>query len=357
MSPISHGTSAQLMWRKWRAPRKRSLLANFHTAILLAIWPLLLFTAAPCFAQDSKETDATNSSDATRPKDNEQDTTKSAPAGNRTPWQILRDGLSDKNAERRSEALASLATIGPRKSVVHLVERALGDSDPSIRRLAATALGEMRARASIPELKTALDDDAPEVSFAAAKSLTMLGDGSGREVFMQILSGEKKSSTGLIKGQLDATKKKLQDPAKLAVVGAKEAAGSLFGPARLGIKLFEEATEDRSASARAMSAMLLAPNPSPDGFRHLQDALSDKNWVVRAAAAQALGTTQRRSQIRFLRPLLDDPKPAVRYMAAASMVRLASGAKTNRIAAPLYSANSVGQPALGPATSDASRAH
>lgn len=264
-----------------------------------------------------------------------------------TPWQILTSGAADNNARRRAEAIAALGTMIPSPRVLRLIEKALDDKDPSIRQVAAMNLGQMHARRSIPKLRKALDDPAPEVSFAAAKALWNMGDRSGREVFIRILSGEKSSSPGLIKGEVEATKKEFEDKRKLAIIGATETASSLFGPAGLGIKVLEEVTRDRSASARAISAILLAHDTSLDGLRELQDALSDKNWIVRAAAAQALGTRRHRDQIQYLRPLLDDDKPAVRFMAAASILRLSSGRKAASDG-PADSLNSEARPALGP---------
>lgn len=107
--------------------------------------------------------------------------------------------------------------------------------------------------------------------------------------------------------------------------GAKEAASSLFGPAAWGIKVMEEITQDQTASARAMSAILLGLDANLDSLRQLQDALNDKNWIVRAASAQAWGASRHREQIKFLQPLLQDAKPAVRYLAAASIIQLSSG--------------------------------
>ena len=110
----------------------------------------------------------------------------------------------------------------------------------------------------------------------------------------------------------------------LAMIGAKEAASSLFGPAGWGITIVEEVTKDRSASARAMSAALLGHDAGKDAVRELDEAIWDKNWIVRVAAAQALGECRQRDQIQHLRGLLWDAKPAVRYMAAASIIRLSS---------------------------------
>jgi HEAT repeat protein len=264
-----------------------------------------------------------------------------------TPWQILREGVNTHNAQHRAEAVAALGTIGPNRQVVALVEKALTDKDTSIRQLAARTLGEMQARTSIPKLRKALKDDSPQVSFAAAKSLWTMGDRSGRNVFIEILSGERSSSDGLLKGELDSTKKKFQDPKSLALIGAKEAASSLFGPAGWGISLLEEVHKDRSASARAMSAILLGPDASLDALRELQDALTDQNWIVRAAAAQALGTCHHRDQIQYLRPLLEDDKPAVRYMASASIIRL-SNSEPGTAADKKSSLKSEARPVLGP---------
>ena len=172
-----------------------------------------------------------------------------------------------------------------------------------------------------------------------------MGDRTGRDVFIQVLSGEKSSSAGLLKGEVEVTKKKLPDPGKLAITGAKEAASSLFEPAGWGFKVMDEVSQDRSASARAMSAILLGPDATLDGLRELQDALSHKNWIVRAAAAQALGSSRHRDQIQYLRPLLQDDKPAVRYIAAASILRLSSGEAT---ADRANSLKSEARPAFGP---------
>jgi hypothetical protein len=245
-------------------------------------------------------------------------------------WEILSTSVNNRNALRRAEAVVALGTAGSQKRVVRMVEHALDDTDPAIRELAAKSLGEMRARSSIPELTKALNDESPDVSFAAAKSLWSMGNHSGREVFLQILSGEKNSSggvmkSGLIKNEFQGARKRLDDPKSLAVLGAKEAATSLFGPAGWGIKIMEELTQDRSASARATSALLLGPDATLDTLHQLQDALNDKNWIVRAAAAQALGASRHRDQVPYLQPLLEDSKPAVRCMAAAAIVRLSAG--------------------------------
>ena len=310
----------------------------------------LLLLVAPSFPQESStEQTPPDTPPVAKPETPPQpaETDQATTPKPATPWQILTSGATDNNAKRRAEAIAALGTMAPTPHVLHLIEKALDDRDSSIRQVAAINLGQMHARRSIPKLRKALEDPAPEVSFAAAKALWNMGDRSGREIFIRILSGEKSSSPGLIKGEVAARKKDFEDKRKLAIIGATEAASSLFGPAGLGIKIVEEVTRDRSSSARAMSAILLGRDTSLDDLRELQDALSDKNWIVRAAAAQALGASRHRDQIQYLRPLLDDEKPAVRFMAAASILRLSSKEKAASHG-PADSLKSEARPALGP---------
>src|SRR3954451_24463806 len=82
---------------------------------------------------------------------------------------LLDESLSDKDSEHRQQALAALSTV--EASDTAALERAmtaLHDKDVLVRRAAALALGNMKATAALPNLKEALDDDSPEVSFAAA---------------------------------------------------------------------------------------------------------------------------------------------------------------------------------------------
>ena len=331
--------------QRWRPACDRyssQICAHTFLALLLFVLPSFPQTSTPGNTPPVAPSDA---EPATSPESEVRE--QHTPPERQHPWQILTSGATDHNSMRRAEAIAALGTMAPSPRVLHLVENALDDKDSSIRQLAAMNLGQMRARRSIPRLKKALNDPSPEVSFAAAKSLWNMGDHSGRDVFIRILSGEKSSSPGLIKDEVEATKKKFDDKRKLAIIGATEAASSLFGPAGWGLKIVEEITRDRSASARALSAILLSHDTSLDGLRELQDALSDKNWIVRAAAAQALGASRHRDQIQYLRPLLDDDKPAVRFMAAASILRLSSKGKA-AAAEPANSLKSEARPALGP---------
>lgn len=95
-------------------------------------------------------------------------------------WQVLTQGLSG-GMTHRMQAVAALGAIGPTPRVVQLLEWALGDPEPPVREIAAATLGNIGAHGAVPRLRQVLDDEHPEVSFAAANALWSLGDkGEGK---------------------------------------------------------------------------------------------------------------------------------------------------------------------------------
>ena len=239
-------------------------------------------------------------------------------------WEVLNGGVANKDVEHRIDAIAALGTIGPEPQVVHILESALQDKDPQVRQTAARTLGDMQATAAIPYLRAALDDT-PAVSFSAAKALWELGDNSGRDMFQEVLEGERTNAPGKLHGAIADGKKKLK-PQQLALMGAKDAVGTVFGPASLGIDAVQEAVRvaknDTGAPGRTVAAETLATDPDPYALTLLEWALGDDNWAVRVAVAKALGQRGNEATIAKLASQLGDDHHQVRYMAAASMIRL-----------------------------------
>jgi HEAT repeat protein len=252
-------------------------------------------------------------------------------------WKILADGSTETNANKRKLALSAMAIAGTNPRAVTMAALLLKDREVDVRQTAAAVLGEMKGRAAIPKLVEALDDEAPEVSFTAARSLWNLGDRRGKGVLLAVLSGERGVSAGLMKGTVRDAKKRLRDPAGLAMLGVKEGAGMFLGPAAMGITVFEELRKDGSAAARALSAEALAKDTDPATIKVLEEALDDKNWLVRAAVVKALAMRGSRAAIPKLEALLEDKQEAVRYIAAAALVRLEGGRR--KIAKPVAAKN------------------
>jgi HEAT repeat protein len=237
-------------------------------------------------------------------------------------WQILQQGLAEKSMHVRLMAINALGSIGPNSLAIKLAERGLSDEEPEIRKAAATALGEMKAQAAIPQLRTALDDPAPEVGLAAAEALWRIGDRRVRRVLLDVLAGNRPVSEGLLKKQTRDARRKLHDPKGLAILGAKEGAGRLLGPMSFVVPLSKEVVGDKGVSPRATTAMLLATDHDPQSVKALEEALVDKDWSVRSASAKALGDIGRPEFVSVLEPALLDAKPEVRFAAAASIIRI-----------------------------------
>src|SRR5579863_4575598 len=236
---------------------------------------------------------------------------------------VLNRGLAEGNPLKRAQAITALSAMGPLAPALDRAEAALvDDKDATVRQTAAAVLGEMRALRSAPKLQDSLADESAEVSFTAAKALWEMGDRTGREIFWDVLAGERKTSEGAIKGGIRDARNKLRNPRGLVLIGINEGAGALLGPFSIGLGFAEELMKDKGAPARALSAKLLAEDPDPRSVQELVDALEDKNAGVRAAAARAIGQRAGRDSIAKLQPLLADSNDGVRYMAAAAMIRL-----------------------------------
>src|SRR4051794_22457368 len=79
-------------------------------------------------------------------------------AGRAGAWKVLDEALQ-RGSETRQEALAAIGTIGvPDQGAVQRAVASLHDKDHFVRRTAALTLGNLKAKAAIPDLQRALDD-------------------------------------------------------------------------------------------------------------------------------------------------------------------------------------------------------
>jgi len=242
----------------------------------------------------------------------------------KSAWEVLRQGLTDKNPETRRQAVTAAGSIGANvPDAVKFVEDGLKDMDSLVRQTAAGELGEMKSRKSIPALKAALDDASAEVAFAAAKSLWDLGDQTGRSLIEDVLTGQQKASEGMVSGAVQDAKRKMHEPKTMALMGFKEASGALLGPFNIGVLAAEQAFKDGSSGARALASTLLARECDTQSLRLLErSSTDDKSWAVRAAVAKALGQCGNLDTIPALEKNLSDSHAAVRFMSAAAIIKI-----------------------------------
>jgi HEAT repeat protein len=238
-------------------------------------------------------------------------------------WRTLSDGVNAKRFNDRIIALKALADLGPNPRGIRLVATVLKDKDPDVRAQAAATLGEMKSRVAIAPLRLALDDEAPQVSFAAARSLWQLGDTAGRRVLLEVLQGEKGTKDGFLAGHVRGARRQLQDKKGLVAMGAEKGAGGFLPlPFSLGVGLVKGEFSPETNLARADCANLLARRPDKETMLAFKAALVDRDWSVRAAAARALGQMGRPEARQWLEFALQDSKPAVRDAAAVAILRM-----------------------------------
>ena len=244
-------------------------------------------------------------------------------------WEVIDRGVKSGDFERRIQTLVSISAIdgANREAVRRVVDALKNDKDARVRQQAALALGQMKATSTIPDLRAALDDKG-EVAFAAAKALTDLGDPSGRDTLIAVLAGARKTNPGMMTNAVREAQHRMKHPEGMILMGADAAAGSMFGPAGMGLTALEQTAglHSKGSPARAAAVAYLEKDPDPYAVTLLEWALEDESRMVRIQAAKGLARRGNAASIAKLEPLLEDDHNAVRTMAAAAIIQLSSNA-------------------------------
>jgi len=238
---------------------------------------------------------------------------------------ILEQALADRNPDTRKEAVLALSLVGTRGVLSHRLEGMLQDKDVTVREAAVASLAEQKNQAARDALHKALNDEVPEVSFAAAKALWSLNDPSGEQFLRAVLAGESKPSSGYFTKEKRDALRMLHMPRSMFLFALRQGVG--FAPVPglgEGIASMQGLLTDPGVSGRAAAALLLAKDADPATLAALKDALEDKDWSVRAAAAHSLALRNNPTFKKDLEPLLGDKKEAVRLRAAAGYLRLSA---------------------------------
>ena len=238
---------------------------------------------------------------------------------------LLEESLVDKNPDTRKQAAQALGLVGPREPYLSELEKMLDDKDVEVRLATITSLVDLRSKRTVSILRTALDSDVPEVSFAAAKALWTLNEPDGREALISVLSGETKTSSGFLTKQKREALRMLHTPRTMFMFALHQGANLAPVPGLgAGVSSLQGILSDPSVSGRATTALLLSTSKDPRVLQALRDALEDKDASVRAAAVHAIALRNDPALEMDLVPLLEDKKEAVRDRAAAACLRLES---------------------------------
>lgn len=234
-------------------------------------------------------------------------------------WDMLWKGAHSSDAGQRSAAIGALGILRASPEVVRLAKHGLKDKDAGVRESAATALGEMHSSSSIPELKKALSDSNISVALAAARSLLLLKQKAGYDVYYAVLTGKRKSGQSLLQQQLD----QIDTPQKMVEFVFDQGIG--FLPyAGYGMEVIQALTKKDNSPMRAAAARMLARDPDPRSGRALAKACSDKDWIVQLAALRAVAMRGNPALLPAVETAMQDDNDTVQYTAAAAVLRLAS---------------------------------
>ena len=236
--------------------------------------------------------------------------------------EIIESAMRDHNPDTRKLAATALGLGGPRQPFLSLLESFLDDKDVEVRLAAIASLADWKTRESLHALTKALNDEVPEVSFAAAKALYGVHDPAGKSALLAVLSGENKTASGFLTKQKREALRMLHTPRTTLMLGVKEGLGFVPVPGLgEGMASLHGLLSDPGFSGRAMAALLLGKEKDPATLFALREALMDKDWPVRAAAVHSLALRNDPAIERDIAPLMEDKHQGVRFRAAAACLR------------------------------------
>jgi HEAT repeat protein len=237
---------------------------------------------------------------------------------------ILKQGIEAKDPDTRVETILAASMIGRHERLLEPLQRSLQDKDVPVRIAAINALADLKLPGSELALeKTLKSDEAPEVSFAAAKALYVLKDPAGKTALMDVYSGTSKGDSSFLKkkGRGIARNFSSFGSATTFIVGQGMGFVPIPGVGE-GYSAMTGLLNDPDLSPRATALLLLAKENTPASLDLLRKGLTDEDWSVRAAAAQMIATTAKTELRESLVPLFDDKKEKVRFRSAGAYLHL-----------------------------------
>lgn len=236
-------------------------------------------------------------------------------------WSILKDGVRDKSAEKRAQAVSALGLIAKDRRAIDMAEQALDDPKSDVRAAAVGALGELNSKASLPKIKALLPRSDAKTVVAIAAVLKMLDDPEGYEIYYEILTGARKAGGGILSG--------LKDRASLEKMGIEEAIGFVpFGGIGLGAYNYFKQNDTSGVSAAAAAA--LAADRDPKSEKALVNAVFGGKEIVQVAALRALAKRGDPSVVPTIQPAMFSERALVSYTAAATVAHLSTATAPSR---------------------------
>jgi len=230
-------------------------------------------------------------------------------------WTILQEGLSDKSADKRAQAVSAVGSIPGDKRAIETAEKALDDPSPDVRRAAVIALGQMNSTASLPRIRSLLGHSDAKTIVAIAAVLKKFNDPEGYDIYDQILTGKRKHGGSLVDG--------LKDRKSLEKTGVETAVGFLpFGGVATGAYDYFKQNGSSHDNIYETAATALADDGDPLAKEALVQAALGGKQAIQVAALRALATRGDPTVVTDIEPAMYSDKPLIRYTAAAVILHL-----------------------------------
>ena len=251
-------------------------------------------------------------------------TQRSTPAGSART--VLEQGAADGDPDTRREVAVALSLLARRDAAASPLGKLAADKDHLVREAALVSIGEVHDPALAKPAHDALEDDVPEVAFAAARTLFKLNQPEGKELLLEIAKGEARGKTGFARAKVRDVVRRMKRPKSAALFVAQQGMGFIPVPG-LGAGLFGvERDGERPGFLGAgdgAAGVVLGPDAGCSVVR--SSRRSTMGLVDAGRCRRDRGIAQRTGVAIRLVPLFED-EPRVRYRAAASFLRLSGPA-------------------------------
>jgi HEAT repeat protein len=236
---------------------------------------------------------------------------------------VLSQGASDNDPATRREVAIALSLINSRDTSAGLLATLAKDKDYSVRETAILTIGEINDPKLATVVLPALDDDVPEVAFAAARTLAKLRRPEGKRALVSIVSKETKGESGFFKDKVRDVARRMRTPKSALLFTVQTGIGFVPIPGiGQGFSAMNSMLADADFSARATALLVLAIDRTPEVRTILTQSFVDEDWSVRAAAVQAAALRNEPVWQPRLESMLNDSNKKVRFRAAAVYLRL-----------------------------------
>jgi len=242
---------------------------------------------------------------------------------------VLAIGATDNDPEVRREVAVAFSLNRSNDPSFSTLQLLLADKDYLCREAALATVGQLGDPKLAALVRPALEDEVPEVMFAAARALHQLGDPDGEKALIEIIEREHKAESSMLRGKVRDMARRLKTPKSALLFATEKGIG--FAPVPglgEGYSALTTMLTDNEFSPRAAALVSLASVHSAESRRMVDQAFTDDDWSMRAAAIQMMASWNDRPWRVRLVPLLDDPNKKVRFRAAAVFLRLTNSGRS-----------------------------